>query len=126
MPPTSNKYPRAQVSLARLLINQHASLGTPSGDDVVQASTAVGSLEGLMDGLEVHRLRADVLAAAIAHAEGGQPIPKEPILGVAFRTGPLRAAAERELRTCARISDSEHERYRFVDAANAVRPFTWT
>jgi serine/threonine-protein kinase PknG len=126
VPPTSNKYPRAQVSLARLLINKHTKLGTPSGEDVVQASTAVASLEGLMDGLEVHRLRADVLAAAIEHAECGLPIPKEPILGVAFRTVPLRAAAEKELRTCARISESEHDRFRFVDAANTIRPFTWT
>lgn len=126
VPATSNRYARAQVALARLMIKQTGSLGAPDAECVVQASTAVAALDGLMEGLEVHRLRAEVLAAAIALAESEVPFPKEPILGVPFRARALRAAAERELRACARISEARDDRLRYVDAANAVRPITWT
>jgi serine/threonine-protein kinase PknG len=126
VPPTSNRYARAQMALARLMIKESDALGTPDADCVVQASTALSALDGLMEGLEVHRLRADVLAVAVAIAESPVPFPKEPILGVRFAARPLRAAAERELRTCARIAESREDRIRFVDAANAVRPMTWT
>ena len=36
------------------------------------------------------------------------------------------AQAERELRECARLSAKPHEKVAFVDAANRIRPRTWT
>jgi serine/threonine-protein kinase PknG len=124
VPSSSSRYAAAQVALARLLTSD--KLGDPTVDDLQQASEAVESLAGLMDGIEVHRLRADVLAAAARVAQQGATMPSGGrILGQPFAARDLRRAAEHELRTCARIALTNDERIRFVDEANSVRPRTW-
>lgn len=125
VPSTSSRFGAAQMALARLLVSP--TLGPPSVDDLVGASDAVEALAGVMDGLEVHRVRADVLIAAAKQAErkkGGGGDAR--VLGMPLVGRDLRRAAEAELRTCARIVGTEDERIRFVDEANRVRPVTWT
>lgn len=122
VPPTSNRYVQAQTALARLLI--HGT--TTSLEDIRQAAQAVEALEGVADGLELHRLRADIFAAAVGLIAPGPPVATELLLGVPLVPAPLRLAAERELRACARLVEAEDERFRLVDAANAVRPLTLT
>jgi hypothetical protein len=46
------------------------------------------------------------------------------VLGVGFESHALRFAAEKELRTCARMADSDDDRFVLVDQANAIRPLT--
>jgi serine/threonine-protein kinase PknG len=124
VPSTSNRYAQAQMSLARLLI-EHDGLTV---NDVLAAAAAVDAVEGFAEGLEVHRLRAEVLSAGARLASsvskyGGDPHgPK--VLGVAFREPELRRAAERELRKGAHLADTDAERFRYVDSANAIRPLT--
>jgi serine/threonine-protein kinase PknG len=120
VPTTSNRYANAQMALARLLI-----MGDPTPDDVLQASAAVQSLDGMVDGLDAHKLRAEVLrAGATLATDAVAVLPKEPVLGVAFAAGALKRAAEHELRVCARMASNDDERVHFVDEANAVRPVT--
>jgi serine/threonine-protein kinase PknG len=46
------------------------------------------------------------------------------VLGVPLVASRLRFAAEKELRTCARMAPTEDERFALVDQANAIRPLT--
>jgi serine/threonine-protein kinase PknG len=121
VPPTSSRYAQAQMALARLLIS--VNLGEPTVDELVQASAAIESLEGLADGLDVHLLRADLFAAGAKRA-----LPKTyagvTLLQVPLQKIELQRAAEHEYRTCARIAGTAEERYKFVDRANEVRPIT--
>ena len=92
----------------------------------MQAAAAVEALDGVAVGLELHKLRADVFAAAARVAADGQkPTDStQKVLGVAFEENELRQKAETELRTCGRSANTEDEKYGFVDRANAVRPVT--
>ena len=118
VPQASNRFPQAQTALARMLLADPSS-----ADDLAAASAAVASLEGIVEGLPAHRLRAELLTAAARHAADGV-IASAQILGLAWDEQSLRLGAEKELRTCARIVDTEEERFRFVDEANAIRPIT--
>ncbi len=122
---TSSRFGAAQMALARLLVS--SSLGPLTNDELVLASDAVEALAGIMEGLEVHRLRADVLVAAAKHVEQTKRSGGEArVLGMPLVGRDLRRAAEAELRTCARIVGNDDERIRFVDEANRIRPVTWT
>jgi serine/threonine-protein kinase PknG len=127
VPSSSSRYGHAQMELARLLITPSAShFALTPLDDLVAASEAVGTLDGLMDGLEVNQLKADLYCAAALCAAGTSGLPADTkILGVALRQKDLRLAAEAALRTCARQVGSHGERYALVDRANKVRPVTW-
>jgi serine/threonine-protein kinase PknG len=130
VPSTSNRYAFAQAELARLLLRPDAQGAAPA-DRVVQAAAAVEGLDGVLDGLAMHALRAEVLTAGVrcslANATGAIApgvVGVEKVLGVAFGENELRTAAERELRACARMAETADERVRFVDQANRVRPLT--
>jgi serine/threonine-protein kinase PknG len=120
VPATSSRYSQAQMSLARLLIHSDK----PSADDVLQAAAAVEALDGIADGIEVHKLRSEVFSVAVRLARKGAAASPEPVLGVPFERAAMRLAAEKELRVCARMADKEEERFRLVDQANAIRPLT--
>jgi serine/threonine-protein kinase PknG len=126
VPATSSRYPQAQMALARLLLH----VGTVSRDDVLAAAAAVEALEGVTDGIELHRLRAEVFSVAVRRAtlpgykQGSDPGAAESVLGVPLVASRLRFAAEKELRTCARMAPTEDERFALVDQANAIRPLT--
>ncbi len=123
VPATSNRFAQSRVELARLLVRGH-----PSTNELLQASVALETLEGIVEGISAHELRAEVLAAAATSAAKSNAIPPADlkILGVPFIEAKLRLAAEAELRTCARYAETSAERITFVDRANAVRPLTLT
>jgi serine/threonine-protein kinase PknG len=126
VPSASSRYGHAQMALARLLITPAADRQYSPLDDLVAASEAVGTLDGLTDGLEVNQLKADLYHAAALCAAGTSGLPADiKILGVGLRENDLRLAAEAALRTCAREARTEGERYALVDRANQVRPVTW-
>ncbi len=79
-----------------------------------------------MDAFLGHRLRADLLVRAACLIETGRAKPSSALrlLSVPFETGRLRAAAEQELRLCARHAESAELRIELVDRANRERPFT--
>jgi hypothetical protein len=84
----------------------------------------VEAIAGQLEGLEVHQLRAVLLEAAARFSEtGGSGTAR--ILGRPLASDTLRRAAEDELRACARMAATPHERLRWVDEANRVRPVTW-
>ncbi len=122
VPPTSSRYPHAQMALARLLL--HPKSAEPTVDEMVQASLAIESLEGLTDGLDLHVLRADLLAAGAKNLGATAGLTNVALLKVPFVRADLQLAAEHEYRTCARIAGTDGERHAFVDRANEVRPLT--
>jgi serine/threonine-protein kinase PknG len=123
VPATSSRYGFAQAALARLLIRRDGGVA-PSPDRVLQAGMAVEGLDGIMDGLAMHTLRAEVLSGAVQCVKA-HPAPQgEKILGIAFEQDALRRGAEVELRACGRMADSDDEKVRFIDEANRVRPLT--
>jgi serine/threonine-protein kinase PknG len=124
VPSSSSRYAQAQMALARVLLSDR--LGPRTLADLQQASQAVEAVSEQVDGLDVHKLRADLLVEAASFVEQRrQNRSDESILGCAMRPSLLRLAAERELRQCSRLAGSEEERYRWVDEANRVRPVTW-
>jgi serine/threonine-protein kinase PknG len=124
VPAGSSRYAQAQMALVKLLVSDLA--GEPSRTEIEQAAVALEGLEGLVDGIEIHKLRAAFYVAAANHVTSAGWTKKdgEQLVGVEPRAGELRAAAEKELRTCARFAGTEAERYDLVDEANRVRPLT--
>jgi serine/threonine-protein kinase PknG len=93
--------------------------------DFQQAAQTVSALG--LEGLEKHRLRADILLAAL-HELAGKPHFEArglSVLNSSFYEKSLRNGAEKELRSCARHATSERERIHFIDSANLVRPLTF-
>ena len=123
MPTTSSRFAAAQVALARLLLK---SLGgaDPGLTELTGASDALEAVAGQLEGIEMHQLRAELLEAAARFVESGGS-GNARILGRALTAGPLRRAAEDELRACARMAATREERVRWVDEANRTRPMTW-
>ena len=120
VPTTSSRYTQAQIALARLLLKADP-ISLP---DLTGASDAVEAVAGQLEGVDFHRLRADLLVRAADFKEtGGTGDVK--ILGRPLHAGSLRRAAEVELRSCARMAGTAEERVQWVDAANRVRPVTW-
>jgi serine/threonine-protein kinase PknG len=99
----------------------------PTIDDLTAASAAVSSLDGLMEGLDVSVLKADLLHVSALFAAGTQGLGADTkILGVAMREHDLRLAAEEAFRVAGRQAKTDAQRYALVDRANQVRPVTWT
>jgi len=111
------------MALARALVSADPA---PTWKDVIDAGEAMVTIEGAVDGIAYHELRAAVYAAGAALAEGHAPAAPHALMAVGARPRLLRAGAEAELRTCARYSKSDAARWEYVDRANAVRPMTWT
>ena len=120
----SSRYTAAQLEKARVLTSDPARL------DMVQlgqASTALEGIKGAIEGLEVHRVGADVLrsAAELLERKAAPADASARILGVPLLATSLRLAAEGELRACARFAPSEAEKVQLIDEANRVRPMTF-
>ena len=127
VPSTSNRYGNAQLAIARLLVTPPRGTTFPELADLVAASAALESLDGMMDGMEVNLLRADLFTAGARCAAGTTGLPADAkLLGVAPEEATLRVAAESAFRVCARQAKTDDERYALVDRANQVRPVTWT
>lgn len=119
---TSSRFVAAQMAMGRALCNE--GLGAFTLEDLRAAGDTVVALEGLVEGLEAHRFRATIFEAAARFAETQFTPDNVQLAGVALKEKPLREAAERELRRCARMATSERARIDFVDKANQIRPFT--
>ena len=122
VPSTSSRYGFAEAALARLLLQSEG--GAPSPDRILEAAAAVEGLDGIVDGLAMHKLRSEIFAGAVGCAKAQAPPVNKPVLGVPFVLGELRRAAETELRICARMAETDEDKIRFVDEANALRPLT--
>jgi serine/threonine-protein kinase PknG len=121
VPSSSSRYAPAQMALARLLLSR----GTTLLPDLLAASDAVEAVMGQIEGVELHELRAELFTAAALFIERTAQWSDSKVLGISLRAPMLRAAAEGELRTCARMATSNEERIRRIDEANRVRPLTW-
>lgn len=126
VPSTSNRHGHAQMAIARVLATPPRGQPFPPLDDLLTASTALSSLDGMMDGLEVHLLRAEVYSAAARCVSSAAQLPAgTQLLGVDLTEAALRTAAEASFRTSARQAKTEEQRWELVDRANEVRPLTW-
>jgi serine/threonine-protein kinase PknG len=123
VPGTSSRYAGAQMALARALVTIAPA---PTWKDVIDAGEALTSIDSAVDGIAVHELRAIVFTAGVALAETLNPDRPPSLMGFPAQSKLLRAAAESELRTCARYAKDAPTRWAYVDRANAVRPLTWT
>jgi serine/threonine-protein kinase PknG len=127
VPSASSRFGQAQMELARLLITAPRGSAFPSVADLAAASEAVQSLDGILEGLEVSRLKADLYTTAARAVAGTSGLPADTkILGVGLHERDLRIAAEDAFRACARQADNADLRYELVDQANQVRPLTLT
>jgi hypothetical protein len=109
------------MAMVRVLLDAACAQGSGT-EEILQASTAVEGLEGLVTGLEAHRLRAEVFSAAVRVARRGQPPRDHDVLGAAFEERALRLQAEEALRACGRSAPTEDEKIAYVDQANRIRP----
>jgi serine/threonine-protein kinase PknG len=126
VPAISSRYGEAQLAIGRALIDPGA--GQVQKDHLLQAAETVEGLPGVLEGVDLHRITADVYRVAAERIEAGAVAAnaKEQLLGVALKPGPLRLGAERELRACAHLATQRADKVRFVDEANRLRPWTWT
>jgi serine/threonine-protein kinase PknG len=126
VPATSSRYGEAQLAISRALID--ASAGQVQKGDLLQAAETVEGLPGVLEGVDLHRITADVFRVAAERIEAGtvSANAKEQLLGVALKPAALRLGAERELRACAHLATQRSDKIRFVEEANRVRPWTWT
>jgi serine/threonine-protein kinase PknG len=122
VPSVSINYTQAMMQRARTLIQPRPQ--PPGIDELVQASETIAGLAA--DDFDVHRLRADLVLAAIDQIESKRlkADPSVRILDTAMKLPALRQAAEIELRHCAHYAHSLDEKIALVDQANAVRPVT--
>ncbi len=124
VPQSSLRYGAARLALARLLLTGGTRQGRAA--EIDRAGEVVGELNGLLSGEAYHGVRADLYRVGAesveTHAIGADP--HDQLLGIPRTSVNLRLAAERELRTCARLASDRRQRVAFVDRANTVRPRT--
>jgi serine/threonine-protein kinase PknG len=123
VPATARLFVRAQSALARTLLAQS---GTGlSIEDLRKAAEVVAGLP--LEGMECHRLRAEVLDGALTllGSRGVAANSGLSVFGLPFQEVPLRLALETELRQMARLEPERARQIRLVDRANEVRPRTW-
>lgn len=121
VPPTSSLHGRAQVEVARTLIDPQR---TPPGQaELQQASKTVEALT--LGGMERHRLAQQVFEAALKLLDDKALSPSNSvaILGQSLQEKHLRQGLEQALRAMAHLSTGD-EKIRLVDQANRVRPIT--
>jgi serine/threonine-protein kinase PknG len=120
VPATSRAYDDAQLARIACLLTDG-----PGFADVRAAAAALESLT--LDAEPRTRLTVRVLRAALALlGDGLPPDPAAKLAGVALTEDDLRRGLERCYRALAHRTDDRDARIQLVDAANAVRPRTWT
>ena len=99
----------------------------PRIDELRHAAGVIDGLKGLIDGLPAHKAAADFfnVASQVLERNGHTTVAAtDPVVGYRPVPARLRAAAERELRLCARYAPDRQTRIAYVDRANRVRPRT--
>ena len=119
---TSSRYVEAQMALTRALV--HAEPTAPGEKELVQASQTLQSLA--LDTFDLHYLSAQLLLAATRQVEAKAIAPNNTaqLLGQEMRAHSLRLGVERELRACAHLAKTPHEKIALIDQANRERPRT--
>jgi serine/threonine-protein kinase PknG len=122
---SSSSYVHAQVARIRCLIDWNDSR-EPELSDVVTAAAAVETLA--LDGEYQTRLTSEVLRAALELImEGKVDEDGDRLLaGYPMNERELRLGVEHSYRNLARHATTTIARIQLVDAANDVRPRTWT
>jgi serine/threonine-protein kinase PknG len=121
VPASSSSYDDAQLARIECLLS--------NGPGLLDLHAAAATLEALTLDVEPRaRLTVKLLLVALelVTAGGVPPDPATTLLGISLGEEDLRRGLERSYRTLAQRADDRDERVRLVDAANAVRPRTWT
>lgn len=120
VPATSIAYNQAIMEMARMLCTIE-----PGEAELQEAARRLDNLR--IEGYEFHRVRADVLIAAVQlMSKGIQVNPATRVFDAPLQDEALRLAAERELRAAAAAIKSLNGdlAYKLVVEANSVRPWT--
>ena len=123
VPASSSLYPRAQIGLARVLIDLHGA--APSVDELRRASAAIDAMAA--ENRDVAQLRAELFESALGLLTG-QKIQHQAavrLLGRPLDEASLRRGLEESLRFLARLQPDRGRQIALVDRANRVRPVTW-
>jgi serine/threonine-protein kinase PknG len=121
VPPASGAYIEARVARARLVARSPIA-----NDDLVRTGSDLERLA--LDEALWADLRRELLTAALDRITAGveAPDPALAIAGYPLTDAGLRQGIEQANRTSARLAPSWHERIKFVDRANQIRPRSWT
>ena len=121
VPDSASAYDQAQTARIRCLLG-----GLPGREELLTAGAAI---DGLSIGSERRaQLTAELLRAAVELVER-DPSAQNPAMalgGNPFVETELRLGLEQTYRSLAAVAPTPTERVRLVDAANRVRPRTWT
>ncbi|MGO9114884.1 MAG: tetratricopeptide repeat protein [Thermoguttaceae bacterium] len=123
VPASSSLHPRAQIGLARVLIDLHG--GGASVEELCRASVAIDAMAA--EGRDVVQLRAELFESALRLLTG-QRIQHQAavrLLGRSLDEASLRRGLEESLRFLARLEPDRRQQIVFVDRANQIRPVTW-
>jgi serine/threonine-protein kinase PknG len=134
VPNTSSHYVAAQVAAVRIQVSPRPGNNQVTPGDLGEAGARVGRLR--LDPIQLEYLTAEVLRAALGcvladgAASGGSAVPGSVpggrLLGCDFTERALRFGLERSYRAQARLEPDHRRRVELVDAANSVRPRTWS
>jgi serine/threonine-protein kinase PknG len=122
VPETSRMHAEAMTARVRQLVGDGSS--EPDLDDLRAAAATLDELPE--DSGQRGPLSAAVLEAALRLVHLGHGDPGEVLLGCPLTDRALRTSLERTYRARARAAETTADRIRLVDAANRVRPRTWT
>ena len=123
VPASSSAYTNAQIALARTWLLSNATVA-PGHSELQNAASAIEALT--LDGLERHRLAAEVQQIALGLLESRciTPNPKVQVFGKALQETSLREGIESALRGMAHLVSNYDEKVHLVDLANQIRPTT--
>ena len=125
VPTSSATYTDAQVASARVL-TQFVENHPPTSSDLATASQTIEAAR--IDAAERGRLALEVLERSLSGIEAGAIAedPKTLVFGHPLTEEGLRHSLEEGYREMARLVSTEHERFDFVDKANAIRVPSFT
>jgi serine/threonine-protein kinase PknG len=122
VPDSSSHHLAAQVAAVRIQVS--AGSARVSSGDLQQAGDRLSLLK--LDPIQHEQLAAEVLRAALASVLDGGPAGGGTLLGCEFTERSLRFGLERSYRAQAQLAPDRSRRIELVDAANDVRPRTWS
>ena len=120
VPTSSATYTDAQVATARVL-TQFVEDAPPDAEDVLAASNTIEGAR--IDALERTQLAVEVMERSLSGVESGAIAEDESVqvFGNSLTNDGLRTSLERAYREMAKLVATDHERFAYVDKANAVR-----